>query len=459
MSNLSIPKNLTLVLSQHNTACVVITKGNHYVVEVGSRQLNNLIREENPSLKSYDLTQINDSLIAKIEDMGVTRDVHYRVAPINGGIEIDLNDTANTRVRVTAGKVNILKEGSETLFHRSAVSLPMVIPSDEGDLDALKKYTNLDPKTHFMFVAWISYTLAHPKISTSKYLILVVKGDQGSCKSFLCCYVILNLIDPNRAGLQKFPKTVNDLAIATQHSHVLCFDNLRNFTQETSDALCIASTGGSINSRALYTNSDQHINRLHGALVLNGIHEFVRESDLAQRCLTLNMKVLPESERKSEADMVREFEADLPAIFKGLLDLIADVFKALPDAEVIYPERMYDFSKWLAALERIHGMDGGIFQSMYSEILSDSQLDTLMANPLAVAMMKFCEDLSPLRKWSGTPQDLLDELKTNLDKQLPQNPIALSKRLTSIKAALLSQGISVELTRGKNRQIKINLVQ
>ena len=141
-----------------------------------------------------------------------------------------------------------------------------------------------------------------------------------------------------------------------------------------------------------------------------------------------------------------------------MLNLIADVFAALPNAKVVNPERMYDFSRWLAAMEVAQGVDTGIYQSLYSAILNDAQLDTLMSNPLAVSMIDFCDELSPCRNWVGTPQELLDEMKVSKDKQLPQNPIALSKRLTSIKAALLSQGISIELTRGKNRQIKIQIL-
>ena len=461
MSNISVPsdvKKLAFVQTQHNISCAVFTEGNYYVVPVGSRQLNKLIREADPTLSKYDIAEINEYLIASIEEMAETKDVYYRIAPFNDGIEIDLNDKANTRVRVTAGKVEILTDGSETLFQRNEVSNSMVMPADEGNLDLLKKYTNFSAPNYLIFIAWLSYTLARPKRKTSKFVILTLKGDQGTCKSFLCQHVILSLLDPSRAGLQKFPKSVNDLAIASQQSHVLCYDNLRSFNQEMSDALCIASTGGTISSRALYTNSEQNINHLHVALVLNGIHDFVNESDLAQRCLTLEMKVLPESQRKSEEDMVRELETDLPVIFRGLLNLIADVFAALPNAKVVNPERMYDFSRWLAAMEVAQGVDTGIYQSLYSAILNDAQLDTLMSNPLAVSMIDFCDELSPCRNWVGTPQELLDEMKVSKDKQLPQNPIALSKRLTSIKAALLSQGISIELTRGKSRQIKIQIL-
>ena len=175
MSNLSVPSDvnkLTFVQSQHNTSCAVFTQGNHYVVPVGSRQLNKVIREAEPTLSKYDIAEINEHLIATIEENAETRDVYYRVAPINGGIEIDLNDKANTRVRVTAGRVDILADGSETLFQRNAVSNPMVMPATEGNLNLLKKYTNFSAPNYFIFVAWLSYTLALPKRKTSKFVVV-----------------------------------------------------------------------------------------------------------------------------------------------------------------------------------------------------------------------------------------------------------------------------------------------
>ncbi|MCH5375928.1 MAG: hypothetical protein JJ992_18310, partial [Planctomycetes bacterium] len=59
-------------------------------------------------------------------------------------------------------------------------------------------------------------------------------------------------------------------------------DAQRYVTPTMSDAMCTASTGGAISTRQLYTNADQHISPLHGALVLNGIHAFIDQPDLTQ---------------------------------------------------------------------------------------------------------------------------------------------------------------------------------
>ena len=131
----NLPDELNLILSQNgNTYSVRNDSGNPYVLAVGSKQLNNVIRanaqQHNRNLRQADIRDINHSLQAHAETAGVCRDVWYRAAPIEGGIEIDLGDSKHTRVRITAGKVEIVKEGSSTLFFRTPLTMPMTAPEE-----------------------------------------------------------------------------------------------------------------------------------------------------------------------------------------------------------------------------------------------------------------------------------------------------------------------------------------
>ena len=468
-----LPGSSPPVLSQYGVAYVVVgDKDNPHVLMVGSKQLNNILRgmaiAKGMTLKRQDLNDMNEDLKAYAEMSGGIHNVWSRVAPIDGGIEIDMADEGNNRIQVTAGKVDIIKEGSKTLFYRNPVSQPMVMPAGHGDLELLKKYVNLSSLDLTLFVAWLSYTLVHPKVNSSKYVHLVLQGDQGTGKSFVCSSIIISLLDPSRLGVQVFPSNAKDLTIAAQHAHVLCYDNLRGFKSQMADILCMASTGGTISNRALYTDADQHLYNLHAPLVLNGIHSFINQSDLAQRCLSIRTLPMPESQRKSEADMLKELETDLPVILRGLLDLVAAVLEARPHAEVTHPERMYDFVRWLAAMEKARKVPAGVYQGAYSAVLHEAQLDSLMENLLSSMVMAFTETkaIQQTGQWEGTPADLLDHLDKMLPIQnastssveWPQNAIALSKRLNALKASLLTQNISVELSRGKQRTITLRLI-
>jgi len=123
---------------------------------------------------------------------------------------------------------------------------------------------------------------------------------------------------------------------------------------------------------------------------------------------------------------------------------------------------MIDFVKWLAAFEIVDGAPEGVYQMSFSEAIHQGQLESLLDNSLASAFVDSTnsgmDDI-----WTGTPSALLAELNksappgTQRSRDWPHNPIALSKRLKSLAAALTSQGIHVSFGRGKNRNITVDL--
>lgn len=464
----NLPNKFKIFTGQNGIAYAEISiQGNLCALAIGSRRLNNIIREDarkaGLNLRKHDLYEVNDYLIAQAEISGIVKNVSYRVAKLKeGGVEIDVGDANHTRVRIQAGKVDVITSGSETLFFRTKATGEMVLPASTGDINLLKQYVNLHPAAFMLFIAWLSYTLAHPKVKTSKYVILVLTGNQGSGKSSLCNNIIYTLIDPNNIGVQIMPSNPKDLAIAAQNSHVLCYDNVREFKAQMSDLLCIAATGGALTSRQLFTDADQQVLFMHTALVLNGIHSFIEQPDLAQRCLTLEMLPIASQARQSEIALTDALNRDLPFITRGLYDLIANIFTQLPNAVITNPERMIDFVQWLAAMEIVMNAPTGTFQELYSDSLQQGQLDSLLESTLAVAVMELAKMQSSL-DWVGTPAELFGELnlhaskETKRSREWPANPIALSKRLRPLQASLMTQGITLQFSRGKQRTITIKL--
>jgi hypothetical protein len=460
----NLPQKFELIRGQDGKAYSIRRDmGNPYLLAVGCRALNNAIRQagrdEGLTLKQSAVSDVNHYLQAEADMAGCVADVWYRVAPVTGGIEIDLGDHTHFRVRITAGQVEIVTAGSEALFWRTASGRALCMPAEVGDIKLLKKYVNLDPMAHLLLTAWITWTIAHPKVSTSKFLILLLQGGQGTGKSFLT-KLLLRLIDPSILGVQPLHSNPKDFAIAAQGAHVLGYDNLRHLTHSMADLLCTAATGGTISTRQLYTDSDQNVMHLLVALILNGIHAFADQPDLVQRCLPLRLETIDENNRKSEADLAVELEADLPAILRGLYDLIAQILAQLPNARVTSPTRMLDFSKWLAAMELVIEAPEGAYQEEYCEALNQGQRDALLDSLLAAAVLEFAEDQKG-ESWTGTPAQLHNLLciratpGTQRSREWPQNAIALSKRLLPLQAGLLTQGVDVELGRGKERTVTI----
>ena len=218
----------------------IIHQGNFRAYRIGSKSANRLIRqiaiEAGGRIKLNELKGFNEELAEHAELSGDVRDVFHRVARTEDGIELDVGDDRHTCIRITPGKVELIMTGSQSFFHRSPGMQPLVLPADRGDLALIDKYLNLHPADIILLKGWLSYTLAHPNVPETNYVILVLNGDQGSGKSLLC-RIIQALIDPSDIGVQTLPQNAKDLAIAAQNAHLLMYDNLRKISPAMADRL------------------------------------------------------------------------------------------------------------------------------------------------------------------------------------------------------------------------------
>lgn len=462
--------SIELVQDRHGAVYVVVREhGNPQVLRIGSDQLRGLIAQDigraGGRATQRAITEVIEELKAEAITLGKQVDVASRVAQLSDGTRvIALHDDANSQVWIAAGQVKVVTAGSPVLFWRPPVSAPMAMPALTGNAQLLKRYLNLCPVSFVLYIAWVTYTLAHAKQPGNVFVILLLIGGQGTGKS-LISKLSIRLVDPNVVGASRLPQSAKDLGIAAQQSHLLVFDNQRELRHDMSDALCTMSTGGSLASRRLYSDDQQQVLQLHGALLLNGIHGFVDQPDLAQRCLPLRLNPMDESKRESESDLLRQFEADLPVIQRGLFDLIAGILQHLAAAQVTSPQRMFGFCQWLAAYELASGHPmQGIYQDAYADLLNEGQLDSIRDHVVGSAVLDFATQLED-GEWSGTPKELLEALNIFMSfgyqrppRAWPDNEIALSKRLSPQIAALRTQSVIVVLERRKERTINIKFI-
>lgn len=462
---MSLTEDLEIVRGEDNNAYIVIrTQGNPYAVAVGSGEANTIIRGEaqlaGTEVRTRQFADINDVVASFAHSLPERTSVWHRVAPLEGGgVEIDLGDSKQTRYRVRPGAVERVSQGSENLFIRSDLSTAFVEPSDIPDLERIKKYLNTEPSTRMLVIEWLIYTLGRPKVDGTKYVHLVVQGTQGSGKTVFSKNIVQALVDPSIAGLQMFPRDVKNLPVTLQGAHLTAFDNMRKLNVEQSDMLCAAATRGTIIARKLYTNAEKSVIQLHGPVLFNGIHEFVQESDLAQRCLMVRLQPIDEAQRRTDEALMRDLAEDMPHIFAGVLHRMSLNFAKLDEAKVTHPERMIEFSKSIAASELVDGVPPGTYQAVYSDMVAEGQLDTIMDNPLVLSVATLVDSLKG-QPWTGSPTELLEALPvpfgTERSRVLPGTPIGLSKRLQTLASAFKTLGIECTWGRGRfNRTITL----
>jgi len=449
---------------QHGRPTFITNRyGNPIALRAGSKPLRKMFYQIAGSLgfrlSRRQIESVETALCDIAFASDVTLQVSLRVANLsNGSVEIYLADPERHVVRLHEGEVTILKEGAQAVFEEPATMKPLPMPSGDGDYKLFLKYMNMSNRCKSLLISWITYTLSLGKIPSSNYVLLAITGLMGSGKTSLI-KMILDVVDASTIGTQLFPKSSKDLITTSQNLHLASFDNTRFISKSDSDVLAICCTGGFSSTRELYTNSGVHTNHLHLGLIVNSIHQAVTEQDLIDRSLPIEMHPMEQSARRSEKQLIAEFQAELPELYMGLLKLTAKIKAELPNATITSPERMIDFVHWLAAMENVVENSGDL-QGYYSELLSNSQLETLLENPLFSAVIDLCEKNKD-KVYESTPSKLLAQLtwdasSTDLrSPDWPKSASSLSKKLTSLIPALLEQSVIVELSRGKERKITL----
>ena len=222
---------------------------------------------------------LNDAVAAIETDALFTGELHAVEIRIGGDantVEIDLGHSDGSVARITKLGWEIGKGNQR--FYRSAGFGILPSPEHGGDLKALQELLGLDNENYYLLLAFIVNALK----PTGPYFCLLVEGEQGSGKSFLC-FVVKMLIDPNKAARLHIPDNIRDLLIQAKEFRLLPYDNASGMKTEISDTLCGLATGSGIAVRKLYTNDDLQVLTFTRPFVINGISGYAKRPDLLER--------------------------------------------------------------------------------------------------------------------------------------------------------------------------------
>ena len=177
-----------------------------------------LLRRVVPTIgvpRPQDLRDVMDKLRALARVNSDVASVWLRVAPTADGVVIDVADVGNTRIWVTGDGVKIRNDQTGPLFYRTATMRPLTMPAETGDIEKLRQYINLPDAERWLLIGWLTYVLCHPRMASVAFPILLLLGDQGSGKSFLC-RLIRALLDPGAVTSRVLDRAGNG-AIVLMH--------------------------------------------------------------------------------------------------------------------------------------------------------------------------------------------------------------------------------------------------
>jgi hypothetical protein len=304
-------------------------------------------------------------------------------------------------------------------------------------------------------------------------------GVQGAAKTMFH-KMKKKLVDPGIPLTLTFPRDKNELIQKLSHNYVAYFDNVSIIKPWISDELCRGVSGGGFSKRELYTDDDDIIYDFKRCIGFNGINLAATKQDLIDRGLIIEFERIPPENKREEKEIWAEFEAIRPQLLGYILDILVKVLQKERDGGIKLDKlpRMADFAITAELISRCMGNKDNEFVDAFNENIQVQVAESISANLVASAIVKFMEDLGDKAKreydteccsllWFGTATILLtelervaDELKINTNqKSWPKGPSALSRRINEVKVNLLEVNIKVEKCfldkEGKVRGMKI----
>ena len=371
-------------------------------------------------------------------------DLQTRIAKKDKSFYYDLCNPEWQAVEVTPGGWWVSSNPPE-LFTRYRHQQAQPTPPEHGEVTDLLQYINIK-KGRTLFLVWLVSCfvpgIPHP--------LLVLYGEKGSAKT-TASELLKALIDPSSLDTLTIQKSTRAMAVNLLQHYYLPFDNVSFINEETSDTLCRAITGGGIQQRQLYTDSDDVIFTFKRAVSINGINNVATRPDLLDRSILIELERLPDGERQEAAAIREAFEQDKPGILAGIFDALSGAMKNYPFYHPKSLPRMADFARWGYVIgEAIQGGLGDVFLREYAENRATQNQEAIAADPVATLIVAFMQGRE---EWEGSATLLYKALKNVAgdneiyigNRYFPRDPARLSKRLKAIRSNLEAVGIVLDM--------------
>jgi hypothetical protein len=372
----------------------------------------------------------------------------------------DLTNRNWQAIKITKNKWEIV-DRPPLIFKRYSHNQPQVIPDQYGDVKLFLNYVNITNPEHRLLALVFLVSCFIPDFP---HVMLVIFGAQGSSKSTFSKLTRL-VVDPSMIEVASFPQKQNELIQALAHHNLLFFDNVSHISEEQSDILCKAITGGGHTKRVLFENDEDIIYSFMRCIGINGINLVTTRPDLLERSLLLELERIEPSERKTEKELYENFRKDLPVILGGILDVLVKTLQKQPTIKLDSHHRMADWTLWGCAIAEALGYTKEEFLNAYQNNINKQTETLINENIVATAIITFMEGKN---NWEDTPTKLLQELSThafleNIDtteKYWPKGSNILARRLNELGPYLKQMGLLVtKNTNGLERHIVIKRIK
>ncbi len=379
------------------------------------------------------------------------------IRSVRNGIDLwlDLGTPDRVAVKINAEGWEVIKSTEvPILFKRQNHMKPLPVPKKSVALDSLKNLLHIrDENAWILLKVWL-VTAFIPDIPRP---CLVFHGLQGAGKSF-AGRLLKCLIDPSMLDLLPTPTNHQEFIQQISNNYLLVLDNLNDLKPWMSDSLCRATTGGAFSKRKHYSNDEDVIFQFKRLFIINGINNPAAASDLLDRSILVELDRIPPEQRKTETDILSDFETIAPNILGNILDVLSEALKIQDNFEYTDLPRMADWARIGCAVAEVMGIGRDEFLLAYQRNIHLQHVEISENDIVANAVTLLANQAGSVTETPGQIHKMCKELlpeEATKSRAWPKSPALFSKRLKLVSNNLREIGIVVEFIRGKQRLISI----
>ena len=157
--------------------------------------------------------------------------------------------------------------------------------------------------------------------------------------------------------------------------------------------VCKAVTGGGISKRQLFTDDEDIVYDYKRCITINGINIALVEPDALDRSILSEYKRLPDDKRRSESEVLAEFERMKPQLLGYIMDILVKALQLKANLDLDRLPRMADFAIWGEAIAQALGYKEFEFLTAYYANIGAQNVEAIEATILGPVLVKFVNNL------------------------------------------------------------------
>jgi len=224
-------------------------------------------------------------------------------------------------------------------YNQTPQALPFMGFISEESEDSLETFfsmlTNIKNKVDRIIIKVGLVTWFIPNIP---HIILIAHGGKGSAKSTFLT-MLKSIVDPAKPSLFTIHDDKSEFIQQIAHNYMSVYDNLKYNPKWLSDEVCKAIPGVGQTKRVVYTVDEDKIFEYKHCLLFNGINAAFSEPDVIDRSISIELSEIKPENRKTEKEILQEFEKLKPRILKNIFYVLAKAIVIKNDINLKKPSK------------------------------------------------------------------------------------------------------------------------